>query len=59
MKLIVISKTAEKGGFNAYVYGKHPVLQCFAETEIKALTGLVEKLTKKNPKWISQKEDKK
>lgn len=58
MKLIVISKTAEKGGFNAYVYGKHPVVQCFAETEILALAGLVEKLIKKNPKWIVKKDSK-
>jgi hypothetical protein len=51
-KIILVTKTKEGGGYQARLFGKNPPVQCFAETEIQALTFLVEKLTAMNDKFI-------
>jgi hypothetical protein len=56
MKIIIVKETTslvkERTGFQAILFGKNPPVQSFAETEIKALKQLVEKLEKRNDKFI-------
>lgn len=56
MKIIIICKTKREGKqtFQARVFGVNPPLHSFAESEIKALKQLAEKLEKINPKYIRQ-----
>jgi len=52
MKIIVIERTASKGGYQARVFGKNPPVHVFAKTEIEAIKKLAENLEKRNPKFI-------
>ena len=56
MKIIVIKETTggdkKRTGFQAILFGKNPPVQSFAETEIKALKQLVERLEKRNDSFI-------
>lgn len=50
-KIILVTKTKE-GGHQARLFGKNPPVQCFASTEIDALSFLTEKLRDFNDKFI-------
>lgn len=51
-KIIIITKTKEKGGYQARLFGKNPPVQAFAKTEMMALYELVDKLRLRNDKFI-------
>jgi hypothetical protein len=56
MKIIIIKETTSrekvKTGYQAILFGKNPPVQSFAETEIQALKQLVDRLEKRNNKFI-------
>ena len=51
-KIILVTKTQGKGGYQARVFGKNPAIQTFAKTEIEALKTLVERLETIDKKFI-------
>lgn len=53
MHVIIITKTANDGGYQARLHDKsEPPTHAFAKTEIEALEHLLEILKERNDKWI-------
>ena len=50
MRIIIVEKTKNKGGYQARVFGFNPPLQSFAKSEVEALRQLAEKIVENNGK---------